>query len=254
LSLDPLAAGGFGTAELAEQYERARPGYPPEALARITDELWLGPGRRVLDLAAGTGKLTRQLVATGAEVVAVEPLASMREACAAAVPAVEVLEGTAESIPLPDSSVDAVTVAQAFHWFDPVAAFAEIARVLRTGGGLALVWNEQDESIPWVAELGRAMHRSAQCPHDETTDWADVVANDGAGRFTPLRTQLLHFEQEMDVDLLCERVASSSYIAVMPEGERDALLRHVRAVVEGFPPVFGLPYVCELHWCHRSSS
>jgi SAM-dependent methyltransferase len=254
LSVDPLAACGFGTAGLAEQYERARPSYPAEAVALLTRELALGPGRRVLDLAAGTGKLTRLLVGTGADVVAVEPLASMRGAFTAMLPGVEILDGTAESIPLPDASVEAVTAAQAFHWFEPGRALAEIARVLRPGGGLAMVWNEQDGSVPWVAALGAATDRAALCPHDEETDWAAIVATAGAGQFTPLQTASLSFEQEMDVERLCARVASASYVAVMPASDREALLERVRALVDGFPPVFGLPYICELHWCHRSSS
>ena len=252
MSLDPLAAGGFGTGVLAEQYERARPTYAAEAVALLTRELGLAPGRRVLDLAAGTGKLTRLLAGTGADVVAVEPLAAMRDAFAGAVPGVEILEGTAEAIPLPDASVDAVTVAQAFHWFDPPPALAELARVLRPGGGLALLWNERDESVPWVAELSEAMHWTSERPYDGTTDWAAIVAGDG--RFTPLRTETVRFEQDVDVDLLCERVASSSYVAVMADCERIALLERVRAVVDGFPPTFALPYVCDVHWCHRSSS
>src|SRR5690606_25154234 len=128
------AAEGFGRG--AEAYESARPSYPPDAVGEIATVCDVGPGRRVLDLAAGTGKLTRLLVPTGAEVVAVEPVAEMRAVLSAVLPGVEALDGTAEAIPLPDASVDAVTVAQAFHWFDPPVALAEIARVLRPGGTL----------------------------------------------------------------------------------------------------------------------
>ena len=130
-------------ARSAAQYERARPGYAPEAVAFLVERLGLGPGRVVVDLAAGTGKLARQLVPSGARVVAVEPLAEMRSLIPAGI---EVLDGTAEAIPLPDASADAVTVAQAFHWFDAEAALREIERVLRPGGLLALVSNRRDPS------------------------------------------------------------------------------------------------------------
>ncbi len=252
MTLPPLAAAGFGTDANAERYERARPTYPPEVVTALAHALGIGPGRRVLDLAAGTGKLTRLLAATGADVVAVEPLAAMRQAFAVAVAGVEVLDGTAEAIPLPDASVDAVTVAQAFHWFDPPRALAEMARVLRLGGGLALVWNERDESVPWVAERSRVMHWTAQMPYDEDTDWSALVAAHGG--FTALRTTPFAFGQALDADLLCERVASSSYIAAMPDAQRATLVHEVRALVADFPSPFVLPYVCTVHWCHLSSS
>ena len=114
----------------AVDYEKGRPSYPADAVAKIVDVLGVGPGTRVLDLAAGTGKLTRLLVPTGAELVAVEPVAGMLDQLVAALPDVEVHDGTAEAIPLPDASVDAAVVAQAFHWFDPDVALAELARVL----------------------------------------------------------------------------------------------------------------------------
>ena len=134
----PSAATGF--ARSVEAYERARPEYPPEAIAWLAQELDLRPGRTVVDLAAGSGKLTRPLAALGCEVIAIEPVAEMRAAIG---PTARALDGTAEAMPLPDDSADAVTVGQAFHWFDGPRALAEIERVLRPGGALALVWNRR---------------------------------------------------------------------------------------------------------------
>ena len=127
---------------VADVYERTRPAYAPDALAFVAQRL---PLRRVLDLGAGTGKLTRQLVELGADVVAVEPGDAMRALLERVVPEAEALAVSAESIPLPDVSVDVVTVAQAFHWFRPTEALAEMHRVLRPGGGFALFWNHWDE-------------------------------------------------------------------------------------------------------------
>ena len=154
--MHPTAAAGFGTS--ADAYERGRPSYPDAAVAHLAVELGLGPAVRVVDLAAGTGKLTRLLAQGGAEVVAVEPVAAMRKALARSLPGVDVLEGTAESIRLPSGSVDAVTVAQAFHWFDAPRALAELGRVLRPSGTLLLVWNDRDERVPWVEEYSAIVH------------------------------------------------------------------------------------------------
>src|SRR3954471_16036477 len=145
--IDPLA-NAFGPA--AADYERARPSYPPEAIEVLRRELAVGPGLRVCDLAAGTGKLTRLLVATGADVVAVEPVPGMRAQLAEVLPEIEALDGTAEAIPLDDASVDAVTVAQAFHWFKFDEALAEIKRVLRPGGWVVILFNRRDERVDWV--------------------------------------------------------------------------------------------------------
>ena len=152
----PTAAAGFARA--ADAYERGRPGYPPEAIAHLVAELGLWDGTTVLDLAAGTGKLTRVLQATGATVIAVEPVEAMRRVLSEAVPGVEVRAGTAEAIPVADGSLDAVTVAQAFHWFDAGRALHEIYRTLRPGGGLGLIWNMFDTSIDWVAALQALVH------------------------------------------------------------------------------------------------
>ena len=128
------AARGF--AQAVDAYERGRPGYPPEAVERLCEAVGIGPGRAVLDLAAGTGKLTRLLVPTGAELVAVEPVEQMRAALARALPEVTALAGTAEDVPLPAASVDAVVAGSAFHWFRGEEALAEIHRVLRPDGRL----------------------------------------------------------------------------------------------------------------------
>ncbi len=153
--LHEAAAQGFPGA--AASYEAGRPTYPPQAVARLARELHLGTGRAVLDLAAGTGKLTALLVGTGACVVAVEPVAEMRAVLEAALPGVRALPGTAEAIPLGSGTVDAVTVGQAFHWFRGDEALREIHRVLRPGGGLGLLWNVRDTSVPWVARLSELM-------------------------------------------------------------------------------------------------
>lgn len=249
-----MEAAGAGFSAGAEAYERGRPSYPADAVEVIVRELGLAPGRRVLDLAAGTGKLSRLLASTGAEVVAVEPVAEMRAELVAAVPGVEVLDGTAEAIPLRDGSVDGVTVAQAFHWFDVEAALVEIARVLRPGGSLALVWNERDTRTPWVAELSRIIRWDErgewQVPYTLEEDWAARIdAVDSA--FGPVQRDDTGFDQPMDVDTLVARVLSTSYLAARPRADRDAVAARVRTLVAGFDEPFDLPYETSVFWCTR---
>lgn len=245
MDVNPVAAAGFGRA--TDAYERSRPSYPADAVAMLATELGIGPGHTVLDLAAGTGKLTRLLAELGAQLVAVEPSAAMRSQFGAVLPDIPVYEGTAENIPLADASVDAVVVAQAFHWFDAPKALAEIARVLRPRGGLALIWNERDESVPWVAELSHVMQWDVRMPYEVGRDFRTVL--DESGRFTPAQRQRFRFEQELDRDGLCERVSTTSFIAAMAVEEREALLQQVRALVADFPDRFPLPYRTELFWC-----
>ena len=146
-------AASFGA--LAADHTRHRPGYPVEAI-----EWAVGDRDRVLDLAAGTGKLTEGLLELGLEVTAVEPDPEMRAEFTRLFPDVPALDGTAEDIPLRDASVDAVLVGQAYHWFDPALALPEIVRVLRPGGVLAALWNHDDSSVPWVAGLEELTHTS----------------------------------------------------------------------------------------------
>jgi SAM-dependent methyltransferase len=225
-------ARSFGAA--AEAYERARPGYPDAAID------WLVPtgARTVLDLGAGTGKLTRSLVARGLEVVAVEPLAEMRAKLTEALPEARALEGTAEAIPLEDDSVDAITVAQAWHWVDPEKATAEAARVLRPGGTLGLVWNRRDERVDWVRRVGEVMG----------TDGAEVIDMDEVGigpPFARMESFVTDWERPMDVDLLVEMAASRSYVITATPKRRGEILDGIRVLVEADPHLghdFDFPY------------
>ncbi|HYI61654.1 MAG TPA: methyltransferase domain-containing protein [Acidimicrobiales bacterium] len=248
------AATGFSVG--ADDYERGRPSYPADAVEVLCRELGIGPGARVLDLAAGTGKLTRLLVPTGAEVVAVEPVAEMRARLQAGVPGASVLDGTAEHLPLPAASVDAVTVAQAFHWFDPEVALRETARVLGPGGGLGLVWNERDTAEPWVAELSRLIRWDQrgqwQVPYTVEEDWAariDALATP----FGPVQRYDTTYRQVLDAETLVARVLSTSYIAAQPAEERARLADEVRALVADFDETFELPYVTVVYWCRRDA-
>jgi SAM-dependent methyltransferase len=234
-------ASSFGAA--AGVYERGRPPYPAEAID------WLLPpdARRVLDLGAGTGKLTRQLHERRLDVVAVEPSAGMRDQLARALPEVTLLEGTAESIPLPDDSVDAVLVAQAWHWVNPARALPEVARVLAPGGRLGLVWNIRDEREEWVAQLGRTMHRRGE---DDDGDPKPAVGLP----FSPLQRHDVEWGYHLSRAALVDLVASRSYVITLPEAQRTALLADVRELIDTHPDLAAdaeivLPYVT---WCYRT--
>ena len=148
--IDHRAEQGF--AADAQAYDRGRPGYPCEAITTLCSCLNLGPTVKVVDLGAGTGKLTRLLI-PHADMVAVEPVPAMRDVLAKSAPSTRVLDGSAEAIPLEDGSADVITVGQAFHWFSSAAALEEMHRVLKPHGQLGLIWNLRDESVQWVSEI-----------------------------------------------------------------------------------------------------
>lgn len=224
----------------ADAYERGRPDYPAAAVDWLVERLGIGPGRTVLDLAAGTGKLTRLLIPTGAEVVAVEPIAEMRAKIAGA----RVLEGTAEAIPLAGASVDAVTVAQAFHWFRAAEALREINRVLRPGGGLALVSNVRDESNALHAAVSELLAPiEGDVPRGRRHDWADVI---GA-----TETAMFSHEQLVDEDGFVERFTSISFVASAPAGVRARIEADLRALARADGAPIRLPYVTELCVAYR---
>lgn len=228
--------------EVADAYERARPGYPGEAVRWLAGE----PPRDVLDLGAGTGKLTRSLVALGHRVTAVEPLAGMREQLVRVVPGTTALEGAAERIPVADASFDVVTVAQAFHWFDHDLALPEIARVLRPGGALALVWNMRDESEPWAAELG-ALMGGGSFGGVRTAETA-LGASELFG--TVEHARFAH-EQLLDETSLRDLVLSRSYCAIGSEDERAEVLERVSALfaAHAVDGALSLPYATA---CYRA--
>jgi SAM-dependent methyltransferase len=252
VSVNPAAAQGFSVGAAA--YDRGRPSYPTAAVDHVVKQLGLAAGRRVVDLGAGTGKFTELLTGSGAEVVAVEPVAEMRAKLQAALPDISALDGTSEAIPLADASVDAVVSAQAFHWFDPGRAVPEIVRVLRPGGGLALLWNQRDESVPWVAELSRVTRWTAEAPYQRDADWAAIVAGAARRRVTPLELASFPYEQHVDREILLDRVRSISYLAAGPPAELDAVLADVLDLVRDFPEQFVLPYRTDVWTGHLISA
>ena len=250
----------FATAfdDAAQEYERGRPGYPSAAIDSLTRELDLNQQSVVVDLAAGTGKLTRDLTRRFDEVIAIEPLAGMREQLARAVPAARALEGSAERIPLADASADAVLVAQAFHWFVGRRALDEIARVLRPGGGLALLWNttpwERREGA-WFSRLDDLVERSradlSTMRRHRSGKWREAF--DGERRFEPLRVATFDNPQWPSPDEFLANLASRSYIARLDPAGRQQLLGEVSdllaqpgAPVEADRVV--VPMKTDVHW------
>lgn len=244
------AAKGFSAG--ADAYERGRPSYSAEAVARLVAELRIGPGTRVLDLAAGTGKLTRQLIETGAELVAVEPIAEMRAKLIASVPTAEALDGTAEAIPLPNHSVDAVVVGQGFHWFDGVRAVSEIRRVLRPTGAVGMIWQARNPNRPWIERLEEIIDAADDGhPRFRTGAWREAF--DHVALFDPIESADFDTVQRGDAETIVDRVASISYVAAMPANQREVVLAEVRALLATDPETAGadvieLPYRAHIYW------
>lgn len=252
-SVHEAAERGFGAA--AEAYERSRPDYPSEAIDRLIQELEVNRSCRAMDLGAGTGKLTRLLLPTGATLVAVEPVEAMRVAFSTVLPEVRLVGGVAEALPFLDETFDAVVCAQAFHWFDGDRALPAIHRVLKRWGRLGLLWNVRDESVPWVRELTELIQPYERtAPREKTHEWRRAFsASDLFGRLNQLR---FPYAQRLDVDGLVERFASVSFIASLSPEERDDVLERIRSLAETHPDlagrkVFDLPYVTELYWCAK---
>ncbi|MDH5372532.1 MAG: methyltransferase domain-containing protein [Acidimicrobiia bacterium] len=237
MGVHEVAANGFGSAAAA--YEAARPGYPPSVVDWLISGLSLAVGSVVVDLAAGTGKLTRLLAERGANPIAVEPVAGMRAELRQAAPKIPIVAGTAEALPFRRASVDGLTVAQAFHWFDNPTSHDQIARVIRPGGRLALVWNARDRRVAWVDAVWSIMDRvehNAPWRDHESTRSADEWTLPG---FTPFhRSQFVH-EHRLTRAQVVERMASVSHVAVLPDDQRAAVLQEVVAIIDAHPETKG---------------
>jgi ubiquinone/menaquinone biosynthesis C-methylase UbiE len=245
-SLEPASWNSRRTSfgSVAAQYAALRPSYPDDAVRFVLGE---GP-RRVLDLGAGTGLLTARLVAAGHEVVAVDPSAEMLAQLAERLPDVALHVGSAEAIPLPDGDVDAVVAGQAAHWFDPATAAPEIARVLRPGGVVGLIWNSRDERVPWVAALGALLAEEAR-GHEADQTVVQRFARELGATEQCLETG---FVQTVAPEQVVAGIATRSYAATMDAATRERFLGRVRDLLATHPDTRGrtaleLRYVTAAH-------
>ncbi|HSJ44956.1 MAG TPA: methyltransferase domain-containing protein [Euzebyales bacterium] len=243
MTVHPEAAVGFGRA--ADAYERGRPGYPSEMVGWLCGRVGIGAGRRVLDLAAGTGKLTRALVATGASLMAADPLhvmlRTLRDVTGGVVPAVT---ATAQALPLADGTLDGIVVAQGFHWFDSDAALTEMLRVLAPGGAIGLVWNVRRPDDPLQAAISAIIdpHRR-DTPSHASGRWRRVV--DRSVLVDVTASHAVAHAVTTDVDGLVDRILSISFVSALPDAERMAVERRVREVGTTAGPTPVLRYRCE---------
>lgn len=243
MEIHDAAAAGYEAA--AHDYEAGRPSYAAGAVQVLADLDAVGPDRLALDVGAGTGKWTRALRAAGSTVVAAEPVAAMRSVLRAVLPEALVVAGTAEALPVASARVDLVCAATALHWFDLERALAEMVRVTRPGGHLAVVRNDRDRSVDWVARLESILepHRR-HVPVASRTPWREVVRSHPL--LTPITDARFDNPHEMDRAGLRRRIGSLSYIGAMPPGERAAVLAEVDALAATFTEPFTMPTTTQI--------
>ena len=231
-----LAAEGFSAG--AASYVAGRPDYPPEIEEWLTQDLGLSKGKTALDLAAGTGKFSPRLLATGATVVAVEPVREMLDQLIRQFPEIDARSGSAQHIPLDDDTMDAVVCAQSFHWFATSEALQEIHRVLKPGGSLGLIWNVRDESVPWVAALTRIMKPfEGDAPRYHSQKWRNAFPAEGFG---PLREKRFsHRHTGPPEQVIIERILSVSFMAALPPEQRDRVTSQLQHVIAAYPELAG---------------
>jgi SAM-dependent methyltransferase len=247
MAVHPAAAVGFDAA--ADAYERGRPSFPADAVDLVVS--LCPPGRPVVEVASGTGKLTRLLVERAVSPVAVEPVAGMRRVLAQTTPGVAQVAGVAEALPVRTGGAGAVVASQAFHWFANATAVTELRRVLEPGGRLVLVWNVRDETVPWVAELGRIHERHrGDTPQYQSGSWRGALAG---GPFGPLQERHLAAMQRLGPAQVVDRILSVSFIAALPDAERAAVAEELRSLLASHPDTRGrdvveLPYRTDVFW------
>lgn len=249
------AAAQHGFTRQAQAYARGRPDYPQAIADWLGSALALGPGRVVADVGAGTGKFTRLLTATGADVIAVEPVAAMRASIEAEQPAVQALAGTARSVPLPDASLDAIVCAQAFHWFADRAALDEFQRLLKPGAHLGLIWNVRDESVDWVAALTAIVTPyEGDAPRFYKGDWRRPFPHPGFGPLS--ETRFRHHHTGPPQRVIVDRFLSVSFIAALPAPQSAAVRARLEALIATHPDLRGretvsFPYETLAFHCTR---
>lgn len=251
MTIHHAARDGFSSQ--AGTYDRGRPDYPEALQEWLAGHLGLGSGRGALDLGAGTGKFTARLAATGADVRAVEPIAEMRAQFSRIFPGIPILAGTADALPLPDGSLDAVVCAQAFHWFATRAALAEITRVLKPGGALGLVWNARDLSVDWVAEISDIITPfEGDAPRYAKGDWKNAFPFPG---LSPLDGQSFpHLHVGPPDRVIVERILSVSFIGALPAKDRAEVETRLRRLIASHPALAGraevaFPYITHAFRC-----
>lgn len=235
-------AAATGFSRDTDRYHRSRPSYHPELSKRVAERYGKGV---MVELGAGTGIFTRQLVDEGLEVIALEPVIAMRTALSEAVPEADVRVGSAEKIPMADNTVDTIVAAQAFHWFEVEPALAEIYRVLVPGGHLVTAWNVRDNSVPWMADYDKVMERHAgSTPRYRSMAWRKAIHADD--RFAPIDEWRMANPFATTVDGVVERALSTSFISALPSETMAKVADEIRAIVEPHGPEVSFPYESQM--------
>jgi len=253
MTVHASAAQGYKT--VAETYVAGRPDYPDAARVWLRDTLALAPGKTAMDVGAGTGKFLPYLRETGVKVLALEPVAGMRARLTRDNPDVEIFAGTADRIPVPDASLDAIVCAQSFHWFATRATMAEFARVLKPGGMLGLIWNVRDESVNWVAAITAITDPyEAGTPRYKHDDWRKVLPGEGFTALPEIAAENPHIGTA-DQTILA-RTLSVSFIAALPEAEQRKIEERLRALIAATPALarqatIAFPYITRMYSFRR---
>ncbi len=247
------AAKGFQIA--GDAYERGRPEYPVEALSYLIESLNITEDSLLVDIGAGTGKFTKLLRNSNAKIIAVEPVDGMRKKFKELLPSLEIVSGTAESMPFENFSVDCAIAAQAFHWFDSQKALVEINRILKSRGRLGLIWNARDESIDWVSKLTSIIDPyEGGAPRYKNLKLQEIFAQ--TKLFTPLQYRAFQYVQSGDVEMVVDRVASISFISALNQEKRSIVLNEVRRLINNHPQTrlqtkIDIPYRTDVFWCEK---
>lgn len=254
MTVHSAAATGFNKG--ADAYVRGRPGYPPGLVDWLRRDVGIAPGVLALDLGSGTGKFLPILRATGAKLIAVEPVQGMRDKLIADYPDVDVRVGTAQALPVDGGTLDAIVCATAFHWFATETVLREIHRALKPGGSLGLVWNVRDQSVPWVRAISDIIRPyEGAAPRQGTGEWRKPFAT---GLFEPLRETTIPWSHSGPAErVIVDRTCSTSFIAALPDAEREAVASRLRRLIAATPELcaggdVAYPYVTHAYAARKT--